>query len=388
MSQNHRFEFATATRIIFGSGVIQEAGIVAKNFGRRALVVTGRDSGRAQPLLQILRSEGLSIVTYSVSHEPDIEMIQQGIAIARGENCEQVISLGGGSALDAGKAVAVMAANPGELLDYLEVIGRGKALAKPSLPFIAIPTTAGTGSEVTRNSVLSAPADRAKVSLRSALMLPRVALVDPELTWDLPPATTANTGLDALTQLIEPYVCSRANPMTDAFCIEGIRRAAGSLRAACENGRNASAREDMALASLYGGLALSNAGLGAVHGLAGPLGGMFPAPHGALCAALLPHAMAINLRALQTRQPESEALRRYEEIARWLTGNADAGAGDGIAWVSRLVSDLQIPPLRSYGITIQDAPEVIARGAKTSSIKANPISLTAEELTEIISRAL
>jgi alcohol dehydrogenase class IV len=295
--------------------------------------------------------------------------------------------MGGGSALDAGKAIAAIAANGGELLDYLEIIGRGQALAKAPLPCIAIPTTAGTGSEVTRNAVLASPAHRAKVSLRSPLMLPKVALVDPELTWDLPPAITASTGLDALTQLIEPYVCSRANPMTDALCIEGIRRAAASLRTAVADGRNATAREDMALASLFGGIALANAGLGAVHGLAGPIGGMFPAPHGAVCATLLPLVMAKNLRALQQRQPTSDALRRYEEVARLLTGTATASADDGVAWVRQLVADLKIPPLRTYGITTQDTAELIERAGKASSMKANPILLTGEELAEILAQA-
>ena len=209
----------------------------------------------------------------------------------------------------------------GELLDYVEIIGRGQALTKPSAPFIAIPTTAGTGSEVTRNAVLASPEHRVKVSLRSPLMLARVALVDPELTYDLPPALTASTGLDALTQLIEPFVCLRANPMTDGLCVEGMRRAARSLRVAFTDGQNKSAREDMAVASLFGGLALANAGLGAVHGFAGPIGGMFPAPHGAVCAALLPHVMTANIRALRQRAPGSEALRRYDKVARLLTGS-------------------------------------------------------------------
>src|SRR5208282_5705063 len=227
---------------------------------------------------------------------------------------------GGGSAIDAAKAIAAMLTNKGELLDYVEIIGRGKPLTQPSAPFIAVPTTAGTGSEVTRNAVLASPEHRVKVSLRSPLMLPRVAVVDPELTYALPPAITASTGLDALTQLIEPFVCARANPMVDALCIEGIRRAARSLREVVHQNPGKSAREDMALASLFGGIALANAGLGAVHGFAGPMGGMFAAPHGALCAALLPGVMAANVAALRRRQPGGEGLRRYDEIARLLTG--------------------------------------------------------------------
>ena len=382
-----RFEFATATRIIFGPGTIREAGSLARELGQRALVVTGRDASRAQPLVELLRGQEVSAVIYSVTGEPDLETIQRGTSLARQERCELVISLGGGSALDAGKAIAAMLANAGELLDYLEIIGRGHALAKPSAPFIAIPTTAGTGSEVTRNAVLGSPAHRAKVSLRSPLMLPRVALVDPELTWNLPPAITASTGLDALTQLIEPYVCSRANPMTDALCRDGIPRIARSLRRAYQNGRDAAAREEMSLASLFGGLALANAGLGAVHGLAGPIGGMFPAPHGAICAALLPHVMQENLRALQQRQPASQALHRYEEVARWLTNNERASAEDGIAWVRQLVADLKIPRLAAYGLTPAHIGELVEKAAKASSMKANPLPLTNEELSRILEHA-
>ena len=325
MSALARFEFATATRIVFGAGSLRALGPMAKELGRAALLVTGRTTRRAEPLVSLLREQGLGVTVFPVPGEPEIETVQRGVALARQEQCDLVISFGGGSALDAGKAIAAMVTNPGELLDYLEVIGRGKALAKASAPFIAIPTTAGTGSEVTRNAVLASPEHRVKVSLRSPLMLPRIALVDPELTYDLPPSVTASTGLDALTQLIEPYVCSRPNPMTDALCVEGMQRAARSLRAAVQDGRNTAAREDMAVASLFGGLALANAGLGAVHGFAGPLGGMFPAPHGALCAALLPHVMETNLRALRARQPGSDALLRYDEVARVVTGDAERG---------------------------------------------------------------
>jgi alcohol dehydrogenase class IV len=289
--------------------------------------------------------------------------------------------------LDTGKAIAAMLTNPGDLLDYLEVIGGGKVLGEPSAPFIAIPTTAGTGSEVTRNAVLASPEHRQKISLRAPSMLPSVAIVDPELTWGLPPAITASTGLDALTQVIEPYVCCRPNPMTDALCVEGMRRAARSLRVAFEDGRRAAAREDMAVASLFGGLALSNAGLGAVHGFAGAIGGMIPAPHGAICAALLPHVMAGNLRALRQREPRHDALRRYEEIGRLLTGRPAASSDDGVAWVRQLVSDVGMRSLGSYGLAEADFAEVMEKGSKAGSMKANPIVLTTEEQREILGRA-
>jgi alcohol dehydrogenase class IV len=281
-----------------------------------------------------------------------------------------------------------MLANEGDVLDYLEVIGHAKPLTKPSAPFIALPTTAGTGSEVTRNAVLASPGHRVKVSLRSPFMLPKVALIDPELTFDLPPAITVSTGLDALTQLIEPYVSCRANPVTDALCREGIRRVARSLRVAFHDGHNAAAREDMSLASLFGGLALSNAGLGAVHGFAGPIGGMFPAPHGAICAALLPQVMDENLRALRRRQPGSESISRYDEVARLLTAIPNAKANDGVQWVRELTAELQIPPLASYGITLGYTAELVEKAAQASSMKANPITLTPEELADILTRAL
>lgn len=382
------FEFATATRIIFGAGTLREAGPLAREFGRQALVASGRNLRRADPLLAGLRASEVSAAVFSVPGEPEIATVQQGAALAKREGCELVIGFGGGSALDAAKAIAAMLTNDGDLLDYLEVIGRGQPLTRPGAPFIAIPTTAGTGSEVTRNAVLASPEHRVKVSLRSPLMLAKVALVDPELTCDLPPAITASTGLDALTQLIEPFVCLRANPMTDALCADGIRRVARSLGGAFGDGHDQAARGDMALASLYGGLALANAGLGAVHGFAGPIGGMFPAPHGAVCAALLPHVMATNLSALRQRQPTSAAIARYTEVARLLTGKARARADDGVAWVRQLVGDLRIPSLAAYGLTRDCVSEVVSKAARASSMQSNPIPLTAEELSEALRAAV
>ena len=382
------FEFVTATRIVFGAGKLAECGELVRGFGERALVVTGGNPGRASRLLELLASERVVTTTFPVSGEPTIALVEQGIALANANGCQFVVSFGGGSAIDAGKAIAAMMTNEGELPEYLEVIGRGRALTKPAAPFIAIPTTAGTGSEVTRNAVLASPEHKFKVSLRSPLMLAKVALVDPELTCDLPPALTASTGLDALTQLIEPFTSCRANPMTDALCGEGIRRAARSLRVAFTDGRNGEAREDMCVASLFGGLALANAGLGAVHGFAAPIGGMFPAPHGAVCAALLPHAMSVNLRALRSRAPGSDALRRYDEVARLLTGGASAKADDGVRWVDELVRQSQIPRLSGYGVSEQHAGELAEKAAKASSMKANPIVLTKEELAEILRAAI
>jgi alcohol dehydrogenase class IV len=381
------FEFATATRILFGEGTLAQVAPAAEKLGARTLLVTGADAGRCAGLVQTLRNAEIPYLPLAIAGEPTIQQIRTGSEYARDERCDLVIAMGGGSAIDAGKAIAAMLRNPGEPLDYLEVVGRGRPLEHASAPFIAIPTTAGTGSEVTRNAVLSSPEQRVKASLRSAGMLPTVAVIDPELTCGLPPAVTASTGLDALAQLIEPYVSCRANPMTDMFCVEGMRHAAVALPRAWENGPDRAARSAMSWASLLGGLSLANAGLGAVHGFAAPIGGMFPAPHGAVCAALLPHVIDVNLEALRARAPESDALSRYDTVARLLTGQPHATAGDAVWWLEELTRRLEIPTLRHYGVAESDFSDLAARAAQASSMKANPIQLTPEELTEILSRA-
>lgn len=383
-----QFEFATAARIIFGAGTLEQVGRIVRPAGRRALVVTGSQPQRAGKLLDVLAAGGISTTTFAVAGEPELATIDNGTAFAKQENCDLVVAFGGGSVMDAGKAIAAMLTNEGELLDYLEIIGRGRTLGRPAAPFFAIPTTAGSGAEVTRNAVLASPGHKIKVSLRSPHMLAAAAVIDPELTYDLPPALTASTGLDALTQLLEPYVCLRANPMTDGLCLEGMTRAARSLRVAFNNGHDRAAREDMAAAGLLGGLALANAGLGAVHGFAGPIGGMFAAPHGAVCAALLPHVMTANINALRERQPESAALGRYRRVACLLAGDPDATADAGVECVRQLVEDLRIPPLHAYGIGPDHVATLVAHAANASSMKANPIVLTPEELTDTLRHAL
>ncbi len=382
------FEFATATRIIFGAGKLADVGLIAAALGQRALVVTGKHTARASRLLELLSDAGVDVTVFAVDQEPTIAIVQQGTAQARDAVCDLVIGFGGGSVLDAGKAIAALLTNPGDPLDYLEVIGKGQPLIAAPAPYIAIPTTAGTGAEVTRNAVLASPEQRVKVSLRSPLMLPDVALVDPKLTYSVPPDITAYTGLDALTQVIEPYVSHLANPLTDALCREGITRAARSLRRAVTHGDDAAAREDMALASLMGGLALANAKLGAVHGFAGPFGGMFHVPHGAVCAALLPHVMATNVAVLSQRAPDHPALQRYTEIGQIVTGERDATAQDGVAWVSDLCAALSVPGLMTYGVTEADFDDLIAKAGRSSSMKGNPIALHTDELRDIVQRAL
>ncbi len=382
------FEFAAPARILFGPGQVRQAGKIARGWGTRALVVTGRDPRRVAAVLERLSEESIRQEVFSVAGEPTTDVVRQGVEQARAMEAQMVIGAGGGSVLDAAKAIAILATHEGEALDYLEVVGRGQLLTRASLPVLAIPTTAGTGSEVTRNAVLTSPEHRVKASLRSPAMIPRAAIVDPELTHGVPPGVTASTGLDALTQLIEPFTCNRANPMVDALCREGIARVARSLRTAWADGTNAAAREDMALASLFGGLALANAGLGVVHGFAGVIGGTYAAPHGAVCAALLPQVMDANRAALARRLPQSPVLARYDEVARLLTGRDVAPAGDGVEWVRVLSRTLAVPALASYGVAAGDIPGLVEKARAASSTKANPIALTREEMAEILARSL
>ena len=382
-----RFEFATATRIIFGQGTIREVAPLAAEMGSRAFVVTGRTCQRAEPLLEQLNKQRIKCVTFNVPGEPTTTIAKAAVEQARQAKSDLVISIGGGSVLDTGKVIAAMLTNSGRLEDYLEVVGRGKPLTRGPVPHIAIPTTAGTGAEVTRNAVLGVSEHQVKVSMRSPFMLPRLAVVDPVLTYSMPPLVTAGTGLDALTQLMEVYVSNKANALTDGICREGLRRAARSLRQAYENGSDHAAREDMAIASLFGGLGLANAKLGAVHGFAGPLGGMISAPHGVICARLLPFVCEANVQALQRRAADSAALARYDEIAQLLTATATAQAVDGVAWVQELCEALKVPPLTEFGLGEQDFPTVVAKSQKSSSMKGNPITLTDDELMEILKKA-
>lgn len=379
------FEFATATRIVFGVGKAALVPTFVKELGgQKVLLVTGKNKQRVQPLVGALASLAIEHRAFSIEGEPTIDDVRQGVELGRG--CDVVVGWGGGSALDGGKAIAALLGNGGDPLDYLEVVGRGQTLGKPSLPFIAVPTTAGTGSEVTRNAVLGVPHSRVKASLRSNFMLPTIAVVDPDLLIGLPSDVLRSSALDALSQNVEPFLSAAANPMTDAFCQQGIERGARSIRRAVLGGSDAEAREDLALASLYGGLALANAGLGAVHGFAAPLGGMFTAPHGAVCAALLAATLDVNHRALQTRAPGHPSLPRFEKLGLWLAGAPDAGAA--VAWVIGLCRDLAVPGLAAYGVSRADVADVVAKAKSASSMKKNPIVLTDAELTEILTRSL
>jgi alcohol dehydrogenase class IV len=387
------FELAAPARVVFRAGAVAEVAAAARDAGGHALLVTGRSPERAGAVTRQLADAGVRWTVFSVAGEPTLDTARAGVAAARDAGCDLVIGFGGGSALDAAKAIAALVANGGDPLDYLEVIGNGRPLTRPSLPTIAIPTTAGTGSEVTKNAVLAAPDQGVKASLRSPLMLPRLAIVDPDLLAGAPASVLAASGLDALSQVIEPLLSIRANPATDALAREGIRRSAAALpraHAAVRAGRpiEAADREALALASVLGGLCLANAGLGAVHGFAAPIGGMFVAPHGAVCAALLPAVLRVNARALAARAPDSAALARCHELAPMLTGNPDASLDDGLTWMTSLCRSLDIPGLAHYGVTRAHVPELVAKARAASSMKANPLPLAEDELAEIALESL
>lgn len=382
------FEFATATRIIFGDGSASQLAALARDLGSHALLFTDDQPERVGDLLQSLKQAGLRHTLFPVTGEPSVDLVNRAQAKALSAGCDLVISIGGGSVIDSGKATAALAPNAGDALDYLEVIGAGRKLQAAPLPFVALPTTAGTGAEVTKNAVLASPEHRAKVSLRDNRMLADIAIVDPRLTHSMPPAVTASTGMDALAQVLEPYVSCFANPLADGFCVEGLRRAGRSLRTVYAEPENAAARSDMALTSLLGGLALANAKLGAVHGFAGVLGGMFHAPHGAVCAALLPPVIKANMRALQERQPDNAALRRFDAAAQCLLQDPSATAADAMRWIEATSARFAIPGLGAYGIEAQDFDRIVEQSAVSSSMKGNPLPLEQAELHAILHEAL
>jgi alcohol dehydrogenase class IV len=375
------FELAAPGRIVFGAGVIAQAGPALTALGaKRVLLVTGRSAQRSDAFRTNLK---LSVVTYAIPSEPTLDMVEEGRALAIKEKCDAVVALGGGSAIDAGKAIAALAGNNGDLLDYMEIVGKAQPLPRPGLPCIAISTTAGTGAEVTKNSVLASPEAKVKASLRSPYLLPVLSLVDPDLLDGIPSAVLATTGMDALSHLLESFVSIRANVFTLALAREGMVRVARSLRPAFERGLSPEHREDLAVASMFGGLCLANSGLGAVHGFAAPLGGMWKAPHGAVCAALLPAVMRANIAALVARAPQSPVLGRYHELNGLL-----AAGGDAVAWTTKLASALGIPKLAALGIGPDDVPLLVEKSKVASSMRGNPIVLTDEELATIVLESL
>lgn len=371
------FSFATAGRISFGAGSRSQLAPAVCGLGSRPFVCTGSDPSRHEALIAGLPDA----VTFPISGEPTMDDVRAGAQAARDHRADVVVGIGGGAVLDAAKIVAALLTNGGDPLDYAEVIGAGRPLEIPCLPFVAVPTTAGTGSEVTANGVVTSVEHRVKVSLRSPSMLARVAIVDPELTLGCPPSVTAHAGLDALVQCIEPFVSTFANPLVDGFCREGIRRAASGLRRAYADGSDLDARTDVALCSLLSGLALANGKLGAAHGIAGPLGGRIGAPHGAITAAVMAAVCEFN-----TSHGDETTRRRYAEVADLLTGTPDAGALP--AWWRRTATEMGVPGLAALGLDRDGIDPTAEAAAKASSTRGNPVPVTAVDLAEILRRSL
>lgn len=377
------FAFATATEILFGRRQTTVAATRIGAIGRRVLLVHGRDARRAAWLMNGLDMQGCDVTRFVVPREPDIDLIRDGIAA--GQGAQVVVALGGGAVIDAGKAIAALVPATRPILDHLEVVGQGLPLDNPPLPFVAIPTTAGTGAEVTRNAVIGVPQHRRKVSLRDGRMLPQLAIVDPVLTYHCPRAVTLASGLDAITQVIEPFVCTRTNPLTDALCRDAIPRGLAALRRLIE-AEDAHARDDMAWVSLSGGLALANAGLGAVHGLAGPLGGLTGAAHGAICGALLPQVLVANRRAVT----DPRHAGRLDRVAAWI-GAAFGRPGADMDGAATLLSDWSraagLPRLTALGIDARTQAAAADAAAASSSMKTNPAALSSDDLRALMAEA-
>jgi alcohol dehydrogenase class IV len=388
-----KFEFFGVPPVYFGNGQSDRLGELAGRLGKTALLLhAGSPDGPAIALLRDNLAKHVRVVPHRQSGEPKVTDIDAGLNAARHGGCDMVIGLGGGSAIDAAKAVAGLLTNGGAALDYMEVIGRGQKITKPAAPWIAVPTTAGTGAEVTRNAVIGDPEKRFKASIRSEHLLPRAVVVDPVLGIDVPPTVTAYSGMDALCQCIESYTSNGANPITDALAIQGATLAAKSLRRAFADGSDLSARQDMAMAALLSGITLTNAGLGAVHGFAAPLGANFPAPHGAVCAILLTPVIEANLKELRTLPRDSAGLDRYATLGRNVTGRFDMSQTDACTALRDLtcdlVRDLRIPPLSQFGMATADIPEIVALARKSSSMKFNPVPLSDEVLAEVLERGI
>lgn len=388
------FELYGVGRIVFGRGTFSRAGELAAAHGRSALVIYN-GSGQVDRLVDLLRTTGVASIVRRQRGEPVVSDVDAATDEARRAGCDLVIGLGGGSAIDAAKAVAGLLANGSSAVDYMEVVGKGRKITRPATPWIAIPTTAGTGAEATRNAVIGLPEKQFKASIRSELLLPRIALIDPELGVDVPPDVTARSGMDALCQLIESYTSTGANPITDALAVHGIGLAARSLRRAFDNGHDLDARQDMALAALLSGVTLTSAGLGAVHGFAAPLGANFPVPHGTVCAALLPHVIRENVLAFRARPSEpacARGLDRYARVGRLLAGDERLVEHDAIESAVRLTAELAaaltIPPLRQFGLDESDVPAMVALARKASSMRFNPVVLSDEALAAALAEAI
>ena len=370
------FAFLTATEILFGRGQGGQAAGRIKALGTKVFLLHGT-AARADWLAEALAGQGCVVSRFVVQGEPDIAMIEAATIAAKG--AQVVVSLGGGAVIDAGKAVAAMVPATRPLMDHLEVIGKSLPLDHAPLPFVAIPTTAGTGAEVTRNAVIGSPQHQRKVSLRDKRMLPALAIIDPALTDHTPKTITLASGLDAITQVIEPYICTRANRLTDALCRDAIPQGLRALRRLMVN-EDAQARDDMAWVSLCGGLALANAGLGVIHGLAGPLGGLIAAPHGAICGTLLPQGLAMN--AERVADPT-----RIRQVIGWIAEAFDVKPEKAICTLTQWSRQNGLPSLAQMGFTPQHLHQAAEAAATSSSMQANPARLSASDLAILMATA-
>ncbi len=392
-----KFEFATSNKVVFGRGVLRQIGSLTNSFGRKPLFVTGSDPDRLAPVMERLSDAGQTVILFPVSGEPTVDYVMEGLEKAKSAGCDWVIAMGGGSVVDAGKAIAGLMNNPGDPLNYLEVVGKGDPLENPSAPFVAVPTTSGTGAEVTRNAVLSVPEERFKVSLRSPFLLPQLAVIDPEWTHSVPQYVKACSGLDALTQLLEPWVGCRGNWMTDAFCWEGLTHFRDSFRTMMEDPESEIAHDRMAMASLLSGMALANSGLGVIHGFAAPLGGMYNAPHGAICARLSGPGCRANIKRLQSDLESSQErdvsgglrkpLERYQQAARLLLKDSQATEKDLVEWLEDLSEWAEIPRLKDLGVKQVEFSDIAEKALRSGSMKGNPVELPKSVLVEILESA-
>ena len=382
------FSFSFPKQIIFGPGKVAELTNILAGYGRKVLLVGSASRRHNQKIEHFLQDAKKEWQICSIHGEPSITSIYEIQKSLAGFVPDLVIAIGGGSVIDTSKVLAALATNPGDLLDYLEVVGKGHPLENRAVPLIAIPTTAGTGSEVTRNAVLGVPEKKVKVSLRSPMIQAEIALIDPELTLSLPPDTTIFSGMDAFTQVIEPYVSIKANRFTDMLCQDGIRTAVSALSGVYQNGQDLNSRTEMSWVSLLGGLCLANSGLGAVHGFAAVIGGMFHAAHGAVCASLLPFVIQENIEALRSRgQKESGFYQRYIDVFKIVTGKDNVSIQEGLDWFVHLVHQFHIPCLKDFGIQKEDFSDIIHQAKNASSMKANPVVLEDEKLFAILDNA-
>ncbi len=397
------FNIARLPRILFGEGSVAEIPTQVAAFGKHILIVTGAQSFRAtahwDTLQQSLREQGITSETFAVGGEPSPDGVDQAVKDYRNSGIEVVLGIGGGSVLDAAKTIAGLLPHGNSVMDHLEGVGKGIAYQGPSVPFIAVPTTAGTGSEATKNAVLSrSKAENGfKKSFRHDCLVPQVAIVDPALLASCPPDLLAANGMDAFTQLLESYVSSNANPLTDALAISGITAFRDGFFAAWEAKDEAAAkagRSQLAYASLISGIVLAQAGLGSVHGLASPLGAFFPCPHGVVCGTLVAEATDINIAALHERASDSIALTKYANIGAVLANQSAKRQAEPAALCTTLVETLRnwterlaLPKLSTYGMQTADIDKVVAN-CRGGSMKTNPIVLTDAELRELLQRRL